>query len=265
VILLLLAFALQGPARTIAIDERLAHDASISIGDTVFLSAEPGVKGEPAVVSGIQRRSADPSEIARGDYRIRMHLTQLQSLLNYGDRVDRFAISARDEPAVDSALQAINRSAFGFQPHRSRDVAVETSRTFQVVSRFHRAIGVITIVASMVFLVCIMLLKVEERRREIAALRLFGISRRSVLTAISIEASLVAFVGSVIGGCLGIVISAIVNHHYQGVYRTPLIFAIVTPDILIFSLVLSIVLGVAAGIIVSLRLVHEKPLELIGR
>ena len=46
------------------------------------------------------------------------------------------------------------------------------------MSRFHRAIGVITIVASAIFLLCIMLLKVDERRRDVAALRLMGISNR---------------------------------------------------------------------------------------
>ena len=89
-------------------------------------------------------------------------------------------------------VDRINHVAFGFRAYRSRDIAVETSRTFQVVSRFHRAIGVITIVASSVFLLCIMVLKVEERRRDIAALRLMGISRWSVVQSIIIEAALVA-------------------------------------------------------------------------
>ena len=82
----------------------------------------------------------------------------------------------RADASADSAIARINDAAFGFQAYRSRDIAVETSRTFLVVSRFHRAIGVITIIASAVFLLCIMLLKVDERRRDVAALRLMGIS-----------------------------------------------------------------------------------------
>ena len=106
-----------------------------------------------------------------------MHLDQLQRLSGYGDRVDRFAIATRSPADIDTTLARLNHVAFGFRAYRSRDIAVETSRTFQVVSRFHRAIGVITIVASAVFLLCIMLLKVDERRRDVAALRLMGISR----------------------------------------------------------------------------------------
>jgi len=101
-----------------------------------------------------------------------------RQISGYGDRVDRFAIATRPSANIDRILERINDVAFGFRAYRSRDIAVETSRTFQVVSRFHRAIGVITIVASSVFLLCIMVLKVEERRRDIAALGMLGHPRR---------------------------------------------------------------------------------------
>jgi putative ABC transport system permease protein len=216
-------------------------------------------------IAAIVRRGADPAEVARADYRVRLHLDHLQQLASYGDRVDRFAIATTGAGATDTALARINAAAFGFRAHRSSDIAVETSRTFQVVSRFHRAIGVITILASAIFLLCIMLLKVEERRRDVAALRLLGVSRRTVLGAIVLEASLIALLGSAIGAGLGAVMAALVNWHYQGVYRTPLYFAIVTPGLLAFSLLLSLVLGVAAGAIVGTRLVRTAPLALFGR
>jgi putative ABC transport system permease protein len=194
-----------------------------------------------------------------------MHLGHLQRLIDYGDRVDRFAIATKGEAATGQALTQINAAAFGFRAHRSSDIAIETSRTFQVVSRFHRAIGVITILASAIFLLCIMLLKVEERRRDVAALRLLGISRRSVLSAIVIEASFIALLGSTLGALFGAVTEWLVNTHYQRVYQTPLLFAIITPELLFFSLGLSILLGIIAGALVGLRLVRTPPLALFGR
>jgi putative ABC transport system permease protein len=133
------------------------------------------------------------------------------------------------------------------------------------VSRFHKAIGVITIVASAIFLLCIMLLKVEERRRDVAALRLMGISRQTVMRAVIIEASLLALVGSALGVGVGFLGSQFVNWYYQGVYRTPLAFSIITPSIVALAVVLSLVLGIAAGILASLRLVRTPPLVLFGR
>jgi putative ABC transport system permease protein len=263
--LLLLALALQPPERTIAVDERLAADAGLRVGERVVIAPSPDSPGDTVRISAIVRRGADPAEVARGDYRVRLHLGHLQSLTGYGDRVDRFAIATTGPRATDSALARINVAAFGFRAHRSADIAVETSRTFQVVSRFHRAIGVITILASAIFLLCIMLLKVEERRRDVAALRLLGVSRRTVLGTIVLEASLIALLGSLIGAGLGAIMAALVNWHYQGVYRTPLAFAVVTPELLAFSLLLSLLLGIAAGAIVGTRLVRTPPLALFGR
>jgi len=251
--------------RTIAIDERMASDLSLHVGDTVHVSAAPDSVGIPVIVGAITRRSADPAEIARSEYRVRMHLDQLQTVTNYGDRVDRFAIATRDTAGTTAAIAAVNRVAFGFHAYRSREIAVETSKTFQVVSRFHRAIGVITIVASAIFLLCIMLLKVEERRRDVAALRLMGISAVSVVRSVVIEAALVALLGSALGAGIGWIASTIVNVHYRAVYRTPLAFALVSPSIVMFAVVLSVILGVGAGVLASWRLVRTPPLTLFGR
>ena len=248
-----------------AIDEAFAAQAHLKVGDRVSVSARPGTAGDTVIVGAIVRRGADPSEVARGDLRVRMHLDQMQTIAGYGDRVDRFAIATTPAADIPRLIDRINRVAFGFKAYRSRDIAVETSRTFQVVSRFHRAIGIITIVASSVFLLCIMVLKVEERRRDIAALRLMGISRATVVRSIVIEAAVVAVLGSALGVVLGWAVSLFVNWHYQALYRTPLEFSIVTPPTVVFAVSLSLVLGIAAGVAASLRLVRTPPLALFGR
>ena len=254
-----------GPPRAIAIDERLAADVGLKLGDRVVVSATTGGGGDTVVIGAIVKRGADPSEVARGEYRVRMHLDQLQRLISYGDRVDRFAVATRGDSGTVVAQRWINDAAFGFRAHRSRDIAVETSKTFLVVSRFHRAIGVITIVASAIFLLCIMLLKVDERRRDIAALRLMGISSRTIVSSIVLEAAFVAVLGSALGIGIGWVSSLIVNWHYRAVYRTPLIFSLVTRDVVTLAVVLSLVLGVVAGFLAARRLAKQPPLALFGR
>jgi putative ABC transport system permease protein len=254
--------------RTIAIDEAFAERAHLKLSDTVALSSRAGAStldAERVTVSAIVKRDADPSEVARGDLRVRMHLDQLQKVAGYGDRVDRFAIATTPSADVEHIIDRINHVAFGFKAYRSSEIAVETSRTFQVVSRFHRAIGVITIVASSVFLLCIMVLKVDERRRDIAALRLMGISRSSVVRTIVIESALVAVLGSILGVALGWVTSLFVNWHYQALYRTPLEFSIVTGPVVIFAVSLSLLLGIGAGLLASVRLARTPPLQLFGR
>jgi putative ABC transport system permease protein len=230
--------------------------------------------GQWARIGAITRRSADPSEIARSEYRVRLHLDQLQSLTGVGDRIGRFAVRTQlsagaspDATAVgpDSVSAAINAMAFGFRAYPAAEVAIETSATFRVVNRFHRAIGIITIVASAIFLLCITLLKVDERRREVGALRLLGLSRATVVRSVMLEASLIALLGSALGAGFGAAASAIVNWYYQGVYATPLKFALVTPEIVAIAVTLSLLLGIVSGYLAAQRLVRTAPLELVGR
>jgi putative ABC transport system permease protein len=134
-----------------------------------------------------------------------------------------------------------------------------------VVSRFHRAIGMITIVASAIFLLCIMLLKVDERRRDVAALRLIGCRERTIVGSVVLEAAAIAVFGSLAGVAVGAAASWIVNRHYQAVYRTPLRFSIVTGDIVLLAVTLSLVLGLVAGWLAARRLVRVPPLALFGR
>lgn len=254
--------------RGIAIDERMAADLALHIGDTVRLGARPGEPGERVRIAAVFQRRADPAEVARREYKVRLHLDQLQTLTGADDRVDRFAVGTRavaGAAVTDSTVARINHVAFGFRAHRSRDVAVTSSRTFRVVDRFHRAIGIITVVASAVFLLCLLLLSVEERRRDIAALRLMGISQATVIRAVVIEAALVSLLGCTVGAVIGWAASLLVNSHYQAVYRTPLTFALVTPEILLFATSLSLVLGIGAGALAARRLVRTPPLTLLGR
>jgi putative ABC transport system permease protein len=133
------------------------------------------------------------------------------------------------------------------------------------VSRFHRAIAVITIVASAVFLLCIMLLKVEERRLDAAVMRFIGVRRRTIFSALLLEAALVAVLGSLAGTALSYVAGSVTNAYYRRFFDTGLIFSAITHEIVLFSIALSLVLGLLAGMLAAWRLVRTPPLVLWGR
>ncbi|HTS88193.1 MAG TPA: FtsX-like permease family protein [Gemmatimonadales bacterium] len=270
-ILLSISFAVpqqSGPAprpEPIAIERRVAERLGLRVGDTVSVGLEVNRLEARAVVAAIYEPTADPSAVARRDLTARFHLPYLARLLGAPDRVDRFAIAVDSgvEPAV--AAGVLNRAAFGFRAFPSREIASESSETFRVVDRFHRAIGVISVVASAIFLLCIMLLKVEERRVDAAVMRLTGISRRTVFLALLIEAVLIATVGSVMGVALAEAASATTNAYYQRFFDTTLVFSIITSGILRFSVALSIGLGLLAGALAARRLVKTAPMVLWGR
>jgi putative ABC transport system permease protein len=266
--LLLITAFLQATVPTptrIALERGLAERLDLVVGDTVRLGTLPDSLGRLAIVSAIYEPRADPAELSRQGQRVRMHLPDLAALLDAPDRVDRFGVALEAGVPAESAAAVLNRYAFGFRAHSSAAIASESSQTFRVVSRFHRAIGFITIVASAVFLLCIMLLKVEERRMDAAVMRFVGVRRRTIFGALVLEAALVAVLGSILGAGLAWLAGAATNNYYRRYFDTELIFSLITPRIVLFSVSLSLVLGLAAGALAAWRLVRTPPMVLWGR
>jgi putative ABC transport system permease protein len=254
-----------GQIPRVAIERQLARELNLSVGDTVRLGPTPDSATTLVAVGAVYEPRPDPAEIAKRERHLRMHLPDLAGLLATPDRVDRFGLGLAPGVSPDTAVAQLNRGAFGYRAYTSRAIAAESSQTFLVVSRFHRAIAVITIVAGAVFLLCIMLLKVEERRLDAAVLRFVGVSRRTVFAALLIEAALIAALGSAVGTGLAYAASVATNTYYRHFFDTALTFSLITPGVLLFSVALSLALGALAGALAAWRLVHTRPLVLWGR
>jgi putative ABC transport system permease protein len=248
----------------IAVERRFAEAARLRVGDTVHLSSS--VAGSrPARVAAIYEPVPDPATIMRRDFHVRLHLADLAELTGFPDRVDRIGLVLRPGIGVDSAAARLNRTAFGYDVFPSRAIASQSSTTFVVVGRFHRAIAIISVLASTVFLLCLMLLKVEERRRDVAMLRFTGISRRTVFVALVLEAAVIAFAGSIAGAGIGAIASALVNAYYQRAFDTALVFSQITSTTLLFAVGMSIALGIVAGALAAWRMVRTAPVQLWNR
>lgn len=259
------AVPLEAQLPAVAVERRLADELAVRVGDTVRVGTEPDSMRTVAVVAAVYEPRPDPAQITKDERYVRLHLPDLAALLGAPDRVDRFGIGLVPGVPVDSAVTRLEQNAFGYRAYPSAVIASGSSQTFLVVSRFHRAIAVITIVASAVFLLCIMLLKVEERRLDAAVMRFVGVRRRTIFGALLLEAALVAVVGSVVGTGLAFVAGAITNAYYRRFFDTALTFSLITPGIVLFGVGLSLALGVAAGAMAAWRLVRTRPMVLWGR
>jgi putative ABC transport system permease protein len=253
------------PARLpeVLVDRRLAERVPLRPGDTVRVRALAG-RGAPRafVVAGVFEREADPNRISRNELELRFHLPDLQALLPQPDRVDRFALVLARGTSPDSAARWVEGVAFGTRAYGSAALADQASATFRVVSRFHDAIGIVTILASAIFLLCVMIIRVDERRRDMGVLRLIGVSRGTVFRAIVVEAVAIAVAGSAVGAGLGMIAARIVNAHYAAVYDTTLRFALVTPRIVLMAAALGLALGIGAGVLAAWRVVAVPPQKL---
>ena len=249
----------------ILVERPYAARAGIETGSVVRLRAAPDSEPCPALVAGLFEPRADPSELMTTRPRVLFHLPHLQALTGRDGEVDYFTVQLR--PGVDATATAreIEPLLVGTQVLSAADVADRASTTFRVVSRFHAAIAGITLVAGGVFLACIMVLKVQERRAAVAAARLAGIPRRILMGWTVAEAALLSALGGVAGLGVGFAVSAAVNAYYQRAYDTALVFSIVTGEMVVQGLVLAVVLGLGAGAVAGARLFATDPLDQLGR
>lgn len=254
------------PLEEVAVPERTAQRLGLRVGDVIEVGADPSLSRPRRVrVAAIWSSGEHPADVARGDLLLRFHLPALESLLDRRDVVDRIVVRLRDPglgPRVRDDLRAL---AAGYDVYTADELVAHTSRTFVVVSRFHRAIALITVLASGIFLITIMTLKLTEMRREIGALRLLGIGRGTIgLTIVGVSAA-VAVMGSIVGVGLGAVLVWTINAYYQPLFGTRLRFAVIVPETVLAAAGIAITVGLAAGIVVAQRLLHRHPLDQVGR
>ena len=250
-----------GAVGEILLSERAATALGAAAGDTIEVAARAGFDApERYRVVSVYRPAADPVEVGRDTRFVRLHADDLERLAGQPDQVQRFVIKLRDPARAAEVRDRLNADGVGFDAYTSQELAEKNSGTFVVIARFQRAIAWLTLAAGAVFLITLMVLKVEERRRDLAALSLLGISRRTIVGGLVLEAVLVALAGGVAGVGLGALSSAGINAYFRAYYRTDLVFSVVSPSIAGAAVALALPLGVAAAALAAWRLLGRREL-----
>jgi putative ABC transport system permease protein len=242
----------------VLLSERAARALGVIAGDTVLASSTATFSApERYRVAGVYRPGADPVEVGRDTRHVRFHLEDLERLSGQEDQVQRFVLRLVNPRKATEVRDRLNAIAVGFDAWTSAELADRSSSTFLVISRFQRAIAWLALAAGAVFLITLMALKVEERKRDLAALRLLGISRRTILGALALEALVVAVAGGVAGVGLGLLASAGINAYFRAYYATDLLFSRVSPAIALTAVALALPLGVFAAVLAAWRLLSS--------
>ena len=269
---LLLLFCLLIPQVSLAqypeilINRLLAERLHLKAGDLLEISATADMKDSLQFrVKAVYEEKADPYNVPLKRNLVKMHLPDLEQLTGRPDQVNLISITLRKGADAGSVVARLNSEAIGFTAYSARELAERSSTTFQVVSRFHQAIAFITMMAGAIFIFALMVMRVEDQRRNLAIMTVTGVSKRTILKALLLESMFFAFFASLLGAGLGYLSAALVNLYYQNFYRTNLLFAHVSPGILLRAISISFFLGIIAGTFSWFRLRRLAILEELGR
>jgi putative ABC transport system permease protein len=258
---------------TILISRQLATAEGLRVGDAVSLSNKPdGTAPRQFRIAGLYEPVANPMRLAAKRYEARLHLPDLLSLT--ADPSD--PLSTESVTAINVALTD-PRDADAFAGDVSARIPIpgltarpaqggeETATVFVVLDRFHFAIAIVTVVASTVFLLALMLMLVDERRGTVGILRLIGLRKSRILLQVFAEGLLIAVAGAAFGILFAAALQGAVNTFFQWRYDTALIFVRITPQIALRCVLLAVPLGVIASLISSWTLLRSNVLHLAGR
>jgi putative ABC transport system permease protein len=256
---------------SILVSRQLLESQHLSVGDVVSLSTEPtGARSRQFRIAGEYEPMPDPMRLGAVRHEVRLHLPDLVSMT--ADPADPLAVESVD--AINVALERPDTEAAFAQAaapripgNIARSIAGDEQRAapFVVLERFHLAIAIVTVVASSIFLLALMLMLVDERRETVGILRLIGFRRRRILLFVFAEGVVLAAAGAIVGVVLSAVFQGGINRFFQWRYDTALVFVHVTPAIALRSIAMAVPLGVVAAVASSWALLRREVFSLTRR
>jgi putative ABC transport system permease protein len=275
-----------GAVPQVLVSRQLLEKEHLEIGEVISLSgAASGRNKRLFRIVGTYEPVADPARLGDPSLAVRLHLPDLIDLGS--DALDPQAheragainvkLAGRANPGDDNVgdadaggrdVKAFGRELATRMPGLEVHSTVPREREadpFVVLERFHLAIAVVTVFASSMFLLALMVMLVDERRQTVAILRMIGLRRRRILLQVLAEGLLVALAGAGFGVLLAAVLQGGFNHFFQWRYDTSLVFVRVTPQIAARSVLLAVPLGVAASAMSSWSLLRRDALNLARR
>jgi putative ABC transport system permease protein len=258
---------------SVLVSRQLLESERLTIGEVVSLSSEPtGAHPRRFRIAGAYEPVPDPLRLGATRHEARLHLPDLLAIATDG--------AAATDPQAREAVDAINVSVGDAMGAESvtRDLSTlpgivvrssagddQRAAPFIVLERFHLAIAIVTVIASSIFLLALMLMLVDERRETVGILRLVGVRRRRIILYVFVEGLVLAAAGAVVGILLSAAFQGSINRFFQWRYDTALVFVRVTPRIALRSAAMAVPLGVLAAMASSWTLVRQDVLPVARR
>ncbi len=212
----------------------VSMDAVIVVPITTYqarLFPRQSIRGEDAVQSiGVQVASAEVIDEVSGE---------ISDLLRKRHRIDE---DEKDDFAIMSQEQILG-------------MFEQVTGIFTIVLG---AIASISLLVGGIGIMNIMLVSVTERTREIGIRKAVGAKRRDILVQFLLEAGILTLGGGGIGIIIGWFSSYAIS---QADFGGQTIHSVVSPDIVILAIVVSVFIGLAAGIYPAWRAARLNPID----
>ncbi|MEE8167500.1 MAG: ABC transporter permease [Candidatus Hydrothermarchaeales archaeon] len=221
------------------------------------------IQGEKFRVVGIFQETGDPDH----DNTIMVNLDRIRELMGREDSVTAVVARVTDGYDVNIVRQRIEERLK--RRHESAEFTILTSQ--QLIETISSALKVIQVVFGGIAGVSLviggigiantMIMNVLERTREIGIMKATGATNSQVMRIFLFESGVFGFVGGSIGVFFGYVISKMINVAAEKYLGPGLLTTAVTPEMVLYALVFSVVVGIVSGLYPAYKAVKLDPVE----
>ena len=201
----------------LVVGSTLSRNLGVRMGDSVSLVSANGAT--PTAFGTMPRIMSYPVKTAffMGMYEydsgyIFMPLATAQKYLNMGDAVTHIDLFLKNPDDTDSVRDAlINELPDGFIVRDWRDLNRGFVGALQVESNVMFLILMLIVIVAAFNIVSSLVMLVKDKSKDIAVLRTFGVSRRSMMRIFILSGTSIGVVGAILGTVLGTVVAVYIE------------------------------------------------------
>jgi len=243
---------------SVILGNAVAHDMfedEIEIGDRVKIG------DEKFKVVGIFKEIGNRID----DSMIVVPMDKLRELTNSEEEVTLILVGANDADRVDDVAKRIEKTLEKYYERgtftvlTSQQLAERLKMISLTLTVFLGGIASISLIVAGIGIANTMLMTIMERTREIGIMKAIGATNKDVMKIFLIESIALSVVGGILGCIFGVVGSKALSKYSFATGVT--LRTAITPTLLLFGLVFSIVVGVLFGLWPAYKAAKLNPVE----
>ena len=267
------ASAEEDPASgEVVINDALAQAAGVTRGDTLAFAPSATEPTREFRVVGVFETPFTGTGILGGVHLALFHLAELQAFVGVAERdaATRIAVRLTDEARASEAASAeVVAKLRDARPNHqvlTKEDELRSARERAAISAgFYTAVAYVSLSVSALFVASVMVMEVQERRRDLGVLRAMGWSRASVFRGVASQALAFVVAGTLLGIGLGYFASEALGEYFRRGYGLDVAFTAFTPGLALASAAQSLAVGLLAALYPAYRATRVDALEIIRR
>lgn len=252
-----------------------------SVANDVFkqqlaINNQLNVGGKPFKIVGILQQSGG---FGGSDNAVIMPVSAARSIITdvAPNQFNSIQVNVADSSQVNETTNSINQRLLVARhvTEDTKDFSVTSAQSLQetistvtgTLSIFLTGIAAISLLVGAIGISNTMFMSVLERTKQIGVLKALGTTNREITQMFLTEASIMGFIGGLLGIFLGFIASGAVSELGSRLITTGVRggsaagITAITPDLVLFSMVFSIVIGAISGLLPARRASKLDPVE----